>query len=130
MIHVVFKSFRTEVIPDSPLGANHLRMRGIGFDLVPEPADMNVQRFLVTTEFCSPYLEDQGISREDLTGPGSKLLQKLIFLYGEVDLPVVYRRRPAVLIQSQSASHDDAVGLGTVPVILPVTLQYLADANL
>src|SRR5207248_4760022 len=75
-----------ETIADAPYSHDILRIAGVRLDLLPQPADMDVDRPGVPDEVIAPHLLEQKVTREGVPFMCDEEGQQIIFLHRQRDL--------------------------------------------
>src|SRR5690242_1217896 len=78
-----------EQIPDATLGDDVARLRRIGFDLAPQPEDLDIDRAIVDFGTVQPREIEKLIAREHALRRRAKSLQQAELSVGELDSPSV-----------------------------------------
>src|SRR5436190_1654002 len=95
-----------EAIPHAAFGQDYVRVRGVGFELLPEVPDVHVDRALVTVLRVAEYVLQQLGTREDATGLACKREEDLELEERELDRVAVPVDRALDRVDPQSVVYE------------------------
>ena len=88
-----------EIVANSPLGQNMLRLGRIFFELFAQPPDMHVHRADLAADVVAPDRVEQRLARIYAVGIAHQKLHEVEFLRRQIDRHVLAKRAAAAAVK-------------------------------